>query len=181
VTVEAQPAGSGGDLAWAPVSTTALSATKGPGGITLWTAAITLPDAHGSRPFRLRIEEFEIYQTGTPGQSQNRLVYADVLPLPTVAKAGVTMTLDALPNPASFGQRVNFSVSVSALSGGGIPTGTVRFSENGLSLGSPVPLANGKASLSTTSLRRGSPRITAAYSGDAIFQPSSVSKFVFVN
>jgi len=81
VTVEAQPPGSGGDLAWVPVFTTVLTATKGPGGITLWTAPITLPAPRGSRPFRLRIEELEIYQTGTPGEMQNRLVYADVLPL----------------------------------------------------------------------------------------------------
>jgi hypothetical protein len=90
------------------------------------------------------------------------------------------MTLEALPNPVSFGQQVNFNVSVMALSGAGVPTGTVQFSEDGLSLGSPVPLANGKANFSTASLGRGSRRITAAYSGDAIFQLSSVSKFVFV-
>jgi hypothetical protein len=81
VTLEAQPASSGGDLAWIPFFTMPLVASKGPGGITLWTTPITLPAPRGSRPFRLRIEEFEIYQTGTPGQTQNRLVYADVLPL----------------------------------------------------------------------------------------------------
>jgi len=80
-TLEAQPEGSSGDLAWVPVSANVLTATKGPGGITLWTAAITLPGPRRSRPFRLRIEEFEIYQTGTAGQTQNRLVYADVLAL----------------------------------------------------------------------------------------------------
>jgi hypothetical protein len=80
-TIEAQPAGSSGDLAWVPVKTTVLSATKGPGGITLWTASMTLPAARGSRPFRLRIEEFETYQTSPQGPAQNRLVYADVLPL----------------------------------------------------------------------------------------------------
>jgi hypothetical protein len=81
VTLEAQPAGSIGDLAWVPVSTSVITATQGPGGITLWTAAIALPAPRGSRPFRLRIEEFEIYQTGTQGQTQNRLVYGDVLSL----------------------------------------------------------------------------------------------------
>ena len=81
VTVEMQPHGLPGDLAWIPVSTIPLTPAKGPGGISLWTQAIVLPAPRGSRPFRLRIEEFEIYQTGSPGQTQNRLVYADILPL----------------------------------------------------------------------------------------------------
>jgi hypothetical protein len=79
VTVEMQPQGASGDLAWVPVSTIPLPPTKGPGQTTLWASAITLSAPRGSRPFRLRIEEFEIYPTGTPGQTQNRLVYADVL------------------------------------------------------------------------------------------------------
>ncbi|MBV9266764.1 MAG: hypothetical protein JO061_11400 [Acidobacteriaceae bacterium] len=82
VTVEAQPPGSKGDLAWIPVSTPmVLTATDGPGGVTLWATPITLPAPRGSRPFRLRIEEFETYQTGTDDQTQTRLVYADVIPL----------------------------------------------------------------------------------------------------
>ena len=81
VTVEMQPKGAPPDSAWVPAFTVSLPATKGPGATTLWTSAITLPAPRTSQPFRLRIEEFEIYQTGTAGQTQNRLVYADVLGL----------------------------------------------------------------------------------------------------
>jgi hypothetical protein len=80
-TLETQPKGATGDVAWVPLFITNLAATKGPGETTLWTSAITLPAARGSRPFRLRIEEFEIFETGTAGATQSRLVYADVLPL----------------------------------------------------------------------------------------------------
>ena len=80
ITVETQPPGAG-NLAWTPVSIVALTPAPGPGATTLWTSPITLPHARGSRPFRLRIEEFEIYPTGTGNETQNRLVYADVLVL----------------------------------------------------------------------------------------------------
>jgi len=79
--VEMQPKGAPPDSAWVPAFTVPLPATKGPGATTLWTSAITLPAPRTSQPFRLRIEEFEIYQTGTAGQTQTRLVYADVLGL----------------------------------------------------------------------------------------------------
>jgi hypothetical protein len=81
VTVEAQAKNATGDAAWVPLSTQTLTPIKGPGATTLWTSPITLPAPRGTRAFRLRLEEFEIYQTGTAGQSQQRLVYADVLKL----------------------------------------------------------------------------------------------------
>ena len=80
-TLEIQAKGSAGDAAWVPLSTQVLTPINGPGATTLWTSPITLPAPRGSRQFRLRLEEFEIYQTGTIGQSQTRLVYADVLKL----------------------------------------------------------------------------------------------------
>jgi len=81
VTLEAQARNATGDAAWVPLSTQTLTPIKGPGATTLWTSPITLPAPRGTRAFRLRLEEFEIYQTGTAGQSQQRLVYADVLKL----------------------------------------------------------------------------------------------------
>ena len=81
VTVEAQARNATGDAAWVPLSTQTLTPIRGPGATTLWTSPITLPAPCGARPFRLRLEEFEIYQTGAAGQSQQRLVYADVLKL----------------------------------------------------------------------------------------------------
>jgi len=75
-----KPAGSG-DLAWTPVTKTPLSAHTFGGPDTLWTAHITLPAARGSRPFRLVIEEFELFTRDIAGSRQSRLVYADILNL----------------------------------------------------------------------------------------------------
>jgi hypothetical protein len=79
-TLQTQPIGSG-DLAWVPVGEFRLSAHTFGGPNTLWTAEITLPAPRGSRPFRLLIEEFEIFTKDVPGSEQPRLVYADVLNL----------------------------------------------------------------------------------------------------
>jgi hypothetical protein len=76
VTLETQHMGASGDLAWAPVFNISLTPHKDAGKTTLWTASIMLPSPRGSRPFRLLIEEFERFATGTPGQNQTRLVYA---------------------------------------------------------------------------------------------------------
>jgi enterochelin esterase-like enzyme len=53
------------------------------------------------------------------------------------------------------------------------PTGTVQFSAGGVSVGTPVPVVGGKATLSVTST--GGPGITATYSGDALYNASSGS------
>jgi hypothetical protein len=79
-TLQMQPAG-GGDLAWTPVAATPLTAHTFGGPDTLWTAHITLPAARGSRPFRLVIEELELFTRDTQGSQQPRLVYADILNL----------------------------------------------------------------------------------------------------
>jgi hypothetical protein len=65
----------------APVASIPLTAHTFGGPDTLWTAQITLPAARGSRPFRLVIEEFEIFTQDVAGSQQLRLVYADVLNL----------------------------------------------------------------------------------------------------
>ena len=79
-TLQTQPKG-GGDLAWVPVAAIPLTAHTFGGPDTLWTAQITLPAPRGSRPFRLLIEEFEVFTKDAPGSQQRRLVYADILNL----------------------------------------------------------------------------------------------------
>jgi hypothetical protein len=79
-TLEMQPPG-GGDLAWTPVTSIPLTPRTFGGPDTLWTAQITLPAPRGSRPFRLVIEEFEVYTRDVQGSQQQRLVYADILDL----------------------------------------------------------------------------------------------------
>jgi hypothetical protein len=74
-TLQMQAPGSG-DLAWI-----SLTAHTFGGPDTLRTAQITLPAARGSRPFRLVIEEFEVFNLDLPGGPHPRLVYADILNL----------------------------------------------------------------------------------------------------
>jgi hypothetical protein len=74
-----------------------------------------------------------------------------------------TLVVSASPNPASTGQTVTLSASVT----GSAPTGLVQFFDAGASLGAAQPLASGLATLETSSLATGSHTITASYLGDA--------------
>lgn len=77
-TLQTQAAGAG-DVAWTPLSVIPLTPHVSGGPDTLWTAPITLPSPRGSKPFRLLIEEFEVYRREVDGRRQRRLVYADIL------------------------------------------------------------------------------------------------------
>jgi uncharacterized repeat protein (TIGR01451 family) len=97
----------------------------------------------------------------------------------TVIGPTVTTIKVSSSNPG-FGQPVTFTATVkpSGANGSGVePTGTVSFYLNGSSTPiAVVPLsAKGKASFSTTGLGAGMETVTAAYSGDANFLPSSSS------
>jgi hypothetical protein len=80
-TVQTQSLGGEGDQAWIPVEVFRMQPDQTVRADTLWTAQITLPAPRGSRPFRILIEEFEVYQTGGDPKEQTRLVYADELNL----------------------------------------------------------------------------------------------------
>jgi hypothetical protein len=82
---------------------------------------------------------------------------APVAPTPT--STALTSSL----NPAASGQSVTFMATVT---GAEDITGTVQFFYGGTSLGSPVTLAAGIASLTTSTLPVGTDSITAVYSGD---------------
>ena len=65
-------------------------------------------------------------------------------------------------NPSAFGDTVTFTATVTPLAA----TGTVEFFDGATSLGLPVALSGGTASLSTAALTVGDHQITAVYSGD---------------
>jgi uncharacterized repeat protein (TIGR03803 family) len=75
-------------------------------------------------------------------------------------------------NPSAYGSPVNLTATVTAAAGSYSPTGTVAFSDGGSPIGS-VALTAGSAVLTTQTLSPGSHPITASYSGDSHFQPSS--------
>src|SRR5262249_59779975 len=74
------------------------------------------------------------------------------------------------PSRSMVGQTVTLSATVT--SGAGVPTGTVAFRDGATVLG-VVPLVNGSASLSISTLTAGSHPLTAAYNGSPAFAASS--------
>jgi hypothetical protein len=74
---------------------------------------------------------------------------------------------------ANFSQSVAFTATVTSGTPG-TPTGTVNFMNGTTSIGSSI-LSNGVATLSTSTLNAGAYNITAVYSGDADYAPSTSS------
>jgi probable HAF family extracellular repeat protein len=87
----------------------------------------------------------------------------------TRAPAVTTTALASSNNPASFGEPITLTATVT----GSNPTGTVVFFNGAASLGVPVTLASGMAALTTSSLPAGTDSITAVYSGDSANAPST--------
>jgi autotransporter-associated beta strand protein len=89
-----------------------------------------------------------------------------------VTNSRSTTTLASSLNPAYYGSAVTFTATVAVTSG--TPTGTVTFKDGATVLGTGN-LTAGLATLTTNNLSvTGSPHaITAAYSGDASFLPST--------
>jgi Fe-S cluster assembly iron-binding protein IscA len=90
----------------------------------------------------------------------------------TVNKANTIVTIESSEPTGSFaGEAVTFTANVgSLLPGRGAPTGTVTFTASDgtpLNGGNPIPLVNGRAQVSTSSLQPGIATITATYSGNA--------------
>jgi hypothetical protein len=88
-----------------------------------------------------------------------------------VSKASSSITLNSSLNPSNFGQSVTFTATVTGQFGG-IPTGSVTFSNGSTSLGA-ASLSSNSAGLATTALPLGTDSITAVYSGDANFSGST--------
>lgn len=85
--------------------------------------------------------------------------------------AGTFVNTTSSLNPSQVGQAVTFTTTVVAsLPGQPTPTGRVQFRDGATLLGFGL-LANGQASLTTSSLTVGSHRIRARYAGDGNFNP----------
>ncbi|HEY7107415.1 MAG TPA: MBG domain-containing protein [Acidimicrobiia bacterium] len=92
----------------------------------------------------------------------------------TQASSSTSVTLTGGTNPSVTGQSVTFTASVTAVAPStATPAGTVQFKDGGSPIGSPVSLAAGQASVSTSSLSVATHSITAEYSGDANFTAST--------
>ena len=100
----------------------------------------------------------------------------------TIATTTTTLTTTA-PNPANGGQSLTYTATVTGLGGATGMTGNVTFEANGSPIGSLVPVANGVATLTTTSLTSQTTyTVTAIYNGDNNFSGStSASLFQTIN
>jgi hypothetical protein len=83
----------------------------------------------------------------------------------TVQAASTTTGVSSSQNPSQSGQAVTLTATVAAVSpGGGTPSGSVQFKDNGNNLGGPATLDGaGKASVTTSSLTIGDHTIQAVY------------------
>jgi hypothetical protein len=94
----------------------------------------------------------------------------------TVNKATTTTTIQSSNTSSPFGQPVTFTATVTPSSVGTVAAGgTVAFFDGGTQLGTPVNLANGTATFTTSTLSIGAHVITATYSGDANFSGSTTT------
>lgn len=89
----------------------------------------------------------------------------------TVRQAATTVGLASNLNPSYVNQSVTFNATVKGAYGG-TPTGSVIFKQGTTTLAT-VPLVNATASYTRAFARGGTWPITAAYSGDANFKPST--------
>jgi Bacterial Ig-like domain (group 3) len=92
----------------------------------------------------------------------------------TVNPAATAVTLKSSVNPAVTGQAVTFTATVAAVApGASTPTGTVRFQDGNVILGTVAVGAGGTATFTTSFAVAGGHTITAVYSGAPNFVASS--------
>jgi CSLREA domain-containing protein len=88
----------------------------------------------------------------------------------TNTQAATITTVTSSSNPSDVTQPVTFTATVTST---GTPTGVVQFKIDGTNFGNLVTLSGGVATISTAALAVGSYSISADYSGDSNFTPSS--------
>ena len=109
--------------------------------------------------------------------SQNNRV-REVTPgwLLTITQATSNTLVTASASPSAYGQSVTFTATATP-SGSVNPTGTVQFKIDGSNAGSPVTLAGGMATYSTSALAVGNHSVVAVYSGDSNFTAGTSPSF----
>jgi FtsP/CotA-like multicopper oxidase with cupredoxin domain len=103
-------------------------------------------------------------------QHEDAGMMGEIEVLPSAGSASAT-TATASASSVTPNAKITLAASViDASSGASTPTGTVQFQLNGVNVGTPVTLANGQATLTTTiNGSTGSSNLTAFYQGDATY------------
>ena len=91
-----------------------------------------------------------------------------------VTRAVVAPTLSQSADTTAFGRGASFTARIAAVAGGAMPTGRVQFYRGSTLIPSLVWFdANGRASLTVSTLPVGTHNITARYSGDGNYAPAT--------
>jgi MYXO-CTERM domain-containing protein len=98
-----------------------------------------------------------------------------------VNKDGTAVAVTRTPSPSTFGGNVTFTATVTSSGSGGLPTGTVIFSDGATNLGTGTLNGSGVATFTTASLAAGAHTINAAYGGDGDHNAASGSVSHVVN
>jgi len=116
---------------------------------------------------------------GNPGfQSSTSSVLTQV-----VSSSVVKITFNSSINPATFGQSVTLTATISAASPGTskVPTGSVTFLDGATVLGQVALDNTGNAAFTTASLSVGTHTLSVSYAGDSNFASGSASLSEVVN
>jgi hypothetical protein len=95
-----------------------------------------------------------------------------------VNPATITITLTSSPNPSTSGQSVTFTATLTST--GSMPTGSVTFSSNGITLGQKS-IVKGVAAFSTKTLPQGTDAVTATFTGNTKYGSASATVNQTVN
>lgn len=91
----------------------------------------------------------------------------------TVRQGRAGVTLSTSKNPTVFGEPIAFTATVGAAPGAPAATGQVRFTADGVTLGTAALSAAGTATLSGAGLSVGPHDVTATYTGDSSYLEST--------
>jgi hypothetical protein len=146
----------------------------------------------GNPPFALSFQINTAAQPLTGGAHTFTLQYPGTAQWTPAATGSVAVTIagnspkfalaSSIGNYSSVvqGTAVSFSATAGAVNGLPAPTGTVQFSIDGQSAGTPVALSAGAAAFTPGSLSAGSHTIAAAYSGDSTYTTATSSETITV-
>lgn len=98
-----------------------------------------------------------------------------ILTVTATSALAATATLQAAPSQPTPGQNVALTATVTGPSGAAAPTGTVAFRDGTIVIGTGTLNGSGQATFATAALAPGTHSITAAYSGDSVYQVATSS------